>query len=406
MKNKILTALLSVGIALGLWLYVVTVVSPNSDKHYYNIPVVMQGETLLQERGLMITTTEQPTVSLHLEGNRTDLDKLNTSNITINVDVSRVYETGTHNLSFTPTYPGDVPNNAITVLSKNPGTITVTVEERVSKTVPVDIQYVGTLSEGYMADKENKVLDFENVNIVGPKGTIDRIAMARIDVDLEARSESISGQFRYTLCDEKGAPVDAELVTTDVENINLTLKILRVKEIALLVNVVEGGGANLQNTTVTVEPGTIRISGSDNLLENLESLELSVVNLEEIAEDTVLTFPIKLPEGINNETGVTEATVDVKFNNLETKTLTVRNFTPINVPEGLTADVITRMLEVEIRGPKNAIKNITADDITVTVDFSQEQAGTVSVKAKITVDAEGVGAVGIYNITATLKERR
>ncbi len=406
MKNKILTALLSVGIALGLWLYVVTVVSPNSDKHYYNIPVVMQGETLLQERGLMITTTEQPTVSLHLEGNRTDLDKLNTSNITINVDVSRVYETGTHNLSFTPTYPGDVPNNAITVLSKNPGTITVTVEERVSKTVPVDIQYVGTLSEGYMADKENKVLDFENVNIVGPKGTIDRIAMARIDVDLEARSESISGQFRYTLCDEKGAPVDAELVTTDVENINLTLKILRVKEIALLVNVVEGGGANLQNTTVTVEPGTIRISGSDNLLENLESLELSVVNLEEIAEDTVLTFPIKLPEGINNETGVTEATVDVKFNNLETKTLTVRNFTPINVPEGLTADVITRMLEVKIRGPKNAIKNITADDITVTVDFSQEQAGTVSVKAKITVDAEGVGAVGIYNITATLKERR
>ena len=32
MKNKALTALLSFGIALALWLYVVTFVSPNSDK--------------------------------------------------------------------------------------------------------------------------------------------------------------------------------------------------------------------------------------------------------------------------------------------------------------------------------------------------------------------------------------
>lgn len=406
MKNKILTALLSLAVALALWLYVVTVVSPNSDKHYYNVPVVMQGEVLLQERGLMITDTEVPTVSLHLEGNRTDLDKLNSSNITINVDVSKIYEAGTHSLSFTPTYPGDVPNNAITVLSKTPGTITVTVEERISKSVPVDIQYMGTLSEGFMADKENKVLDYESINITGPKSVIDQIAMARIDVDLEARSESVSGQFQYTLCNEKGDPVDAELVTTDVEVVTLTLKILRVKEIALTVNVISGGGATQQTSSITIDPQTIRVSGSDNLLEGLESLELGTINLGEMPGDEVVTFPIKLPEGITNETGVTEATVDVRFPELGTKTLTVTEFTVINVPDGLSADVITELLEIQLRGPKDIIEDVEASQITVTVDFSDEQIGTATIKAQIAIDAEGVGAVGTYNITATLKEKR
>ncbi len=404
MKNKILTALLSLAIAVGLWLYVVTVVSPNSDKHFYNIPVVMQGETLLHERGLMITTTEQPTVSLHLEGNRTDLDKLNSSNITINVDVSRIYEAGTHQLTFTPTYPGDVPNNAISVLSKTPGTITVTVESRISKPIPVDVQYSGTLSDGFMADKENKQLDIEEVNIVGPKSVVDRIAMARINVNLEGHSESISDQFQYVLCDEKGEPVDAALVTTDVGAISLTLKILRVKEIALLVTVVDGGGVTGETGTVTVEPQTIRVSGSDALLESLESVELGTVNLGEISEDTTLTFPIKLPEGITNVTGVTEATVDVKIPELHTKTVVVRKFTVTNVPAGMSADVITRMLEVTVRGPEDAVDSVTADDIAVIVDCSDEQVGTATVKAQITVDVDGVGAVGIYNITATLKE--
>lgn len=404
MKNKILTALLSGLIAVGLWLYVVTFVSPNSDNHFYNIPVTLQGEVVLQERGLMITTTELPTVSLHLEGNRTDLNKLNSSNITIAVDVSKIGEAGTHNLTFTPGYPGNVANNSITVLSRTPGSITLEVEERISKSVPVDIQYEGTLSQDYMADKENKVLDYESVNITGPKSVVDQISMARINVDLEGRVESISEQFRYTLCNEKGEPVDAAMVTTDVEGITLTLKILRVKEIALTVNIVDGGGATKDTSSITLQHETILISGSDSLLEGLDSLELGTINLGEMLEDEVLTFPIKLPEGVTNETGVVETTVDVKFPELATKTLTVTNIQAVNVPDGLEVELITQLLEIRIRGPKNVVESVEAENITVTVDFSNEQVGTATVKAVFTIDVEGVGAVGTYNVTASVRE--
>ena len=406
MKKKILTALLSFAVALSLWLYVVTVVSPNSDKHYYNIPVTLQGEVLLQERSLMITTVDLPTVSLHLEGNRTNLNKLNNSNITLVVDVSRIGEPGTHELSYTPIYPGDVPNNAVNILSRNPGTIRLNVEERVRKSVPVDVQYTGTLPENYMADKENKTLDYEEVNIVGPKTVIDKIAMARISVDLNNQSESISQKYTYTLCDEKGTPVDAKLVTTDVEAINLTLRVVRVKEIELTVNVIDGGGATKDTSLITIDPQTIRVSGSDSLLEGLDSLELGTINLGEMLADETLSYTIMLPEGITNETGVLEALVDVKFPNMDTKTVTIKNFETVNVPEGLKADVITKRLEIVLRGPKSVISKVTDENVKVKVDFTNEQEGTATIKAEIVVDVEGVGAVGIYNVTATLRKAK
>jgi YbbR domain-containing protein len=352
----------------------------------------------------MITSAELPDVSLHLEGNRTDLNKLNSANITIAVDVSRIGEAGTHNLTYTPAYPGDIANNAITVLSRNPSTITIAVEERISKEVPVDILYIGTLSEDYMADKENKVLDYEAVNIMGPKSVVDQIAMARIEVDLNNRVESINEQFRYTLCNEKGAPVDAELVVTDAEAVTLNLRIVRVKQLALTVNVIDGGGATEETSSITIEPQTIRVSGSDNLLEGLEKLEVGTINLGEMLKDEVLTFPIKLPEGVTNETGVLEATVDVNFPELDTKTLKVNTFKAVNVPADLQADIITQMLEIQLRGPKAKIKKITAEDITVEVDFANEQVGTVSKKPNIVIGIEGVGAVGTYNVTATLRK--
>lgn len=404
MKNKLLTALLSIGIALVLWLYVVTVVSPNSDNKYSNVPITVQGEAVLQDRGLMITSGTLPTVSLHLEGNRTDLNKINSSNISIGVDVSGIGEPGIYNLSLTqPNFLTDVPNTAITVLSKDPGTVTVKVDRRISKPVPVDILYNGTLPESYMADKENRTLDYENVTVSGPQTVVDQIAMARIEVDLENRSESLSGQYQYTLCNEKGEPVDSRMIVTDVEAVNLTLKIVRVKEVQLTVAVADGGGATKDTSIITLDPKVILVSGSDSLLENLETLELGTINLGEMVRDEVIIFPIKLPEGITNETGVNEVKVDVKFPALATKELTVTNILPINVPENLEVEIITKQLELLLRGPKNVIDRVTEENVTVTVDFSDEQVGTASINAQITVSIDGVGAVGTYHVTAVVK---
>lgn len=409
MKNRFASILLSAVIAFGLWLYVITYVSPNSEETYYNIPVVLEGESVLNERGLMCTSTSSSTVSLQLAGARSDLIKINSNNITVKANLSSITEPGQKiDLRYTVSYPGDVPQNAFDTLSQSD--FYVDVEYRRVKDVPVTVQYVGTRSENYLYDTENVQLDDSAVNIIGPASVADRIQQAVIEVDLTNQSESISESYRYTLCDENGEPVDAAEITTDVEEIHLDMKIQRIKELRLVANVTYGGGATEENTTVTVSPASIRVTGSDAALADLgDSFTLAEIDLRTVEKSQDILYTISLPEGITNQTGVSEATVSIQFSGLSTREYTVDNFQPINVPEGMEAEIINASLTIRVRGTAGQISELTGEDITVVVDFANAVAGTATYKASIIFGEEftEVGAVmGPYSVSATVQDTR
>ncbi|MBR4864891.1 MAG: hypothetical protein IKU07_09965 [Oscillospiraceae bacterium] len=403
MKNKILTALLSFAIAVSVWLYVVTVVSPNSDKKYEDIPIVRQNEIILQDRGFMVTHIDAETIDLHLGGNRSDLNKLHVGNIIASLDLSKIHQAGTHSIPCDISYPE--AKGAISVISNTPSTVMVTVEERDNQPIPVEVIYNGTVANDFVADKDNKVLTHTEVNVAGPKSVVEKIKTARITVELEGRYESINENFVYTFYDADGQPVDAQMISTDVTEIGLSLKIMRMKEIQLLVTVIDGGGATAANSEIIIEPQTIWVSGSDTLLEKLENIELGTLDLSEIAEDTEKSFAIKLPEGITDETGVTEAKVTVRFPELATKVFTFTEFTPVNVSADLDVEFMTKVLEVKVRGPKDKIEALKAEDLSITADFTNTEMGAVKIKVTVVCEDAEIGAVGAYFISANVTEK-
>ena len=408
MKSKIWSVFLSLVIAFVLWFYVITVVSPGSTDTVYDIPVVFEGETVLTEdRGMMITSFgENMQVDLKLSGNRTDLAKVNKGNITIKVDLSKVYDPGEHELTYSIAFPGDVPQGALTTESKYPETIKLTVEKRVRKPVEVKVNFVGSAAENFMVDTENRILDYPAINVSGPGSVIDRIDHAKIDVDLTDRMESVSENFRYTLCDAEGNPVDVAQVTTDVAEVHLDVKIQRFKQIPLVMQLSYGAGAWENSVEVIIEPANISVSGGEMMLQDLNQLILDTIDLATFEEDFETTYPIELPDGITNLSEITEATVKVRFKNLAIVELEATDITAINVPEGMEAELMNRALKVRVRGPVNVMKNITPDAVKVIVDFSGKEAGSFTIKPTITVQGEAfaqVGAVGSYSVSATLR---
>jgi len=405
MKSKLLTVLVCLLASFGIWLYVVTVEQPESENTYYNIPVVLQNEDILAERGLMITS-DRPTVTLRLKSTRTNLRNLNENNINVIANVYAIVAPGTHQLDYDVSYPGNIPGNAITIQSSSTELVSLKVEKKITKQVPVVPEYIGSVPEGMIAHKEEAVLDHAFLEVSGPESVMNQIEKAIIQVDLNGQSDTIMGQFPYALCNDAGEPVDAFMVTTNVEVVNLTLKIQRVKEIELTVKIIEGGGATEKTSSITIAPKTIRVSGSEALLEDLEKLELGTINLGEMLKDETKSFPIVLPEGVTNETGLTEATVEIKFPDLRIKKLSVMDIKTINVPEGMEVDMITQALEVTVRGPAELISSMTAADLMVTVDFAGVQPGTTTEGVTITTADrfQEVGAVGSYSVSVTLRE--
>ncbi len=409
MKSKATSILLSLVIAFGLWLYVVTNVSQEDDWTFYNVPVVMEGETVLAERNLMITAVSADDVDLTLSGNRSDLAKVSSSNMILRASLTDIYEPQEKKaLNCVPVYPSDVASNALTVENRYPSNIYVTVEARRNKEVPVEVVWNGSTPEGFMSDRENRVLDYSSVTVVGPASVADLIEKAVIEVDLSEQRESISQEYRYTLCDKDGNPVDAELITTNVENVRLEVKIQQVKEVKLVAEVIYGGGATERNTTVTIEPETIRVSGGGAVLEDLgDSINLGKIDLTTLEKTQELTVPIVLPEGITNLSNITEATVKIQFNGLMVKEFEVENIEAINVPENLEADIMEKKLTVALRGPAGELLKIKPEDISIRADFTNAVAGTSTFKATVHF-GEGfpmIGAIRSYSITANLTEK-
>jgi len=403
MKTKMMRVALALLISLGLWMYVVTTVSPEQEETFYDIPVSYQND-LLEERGLMIVS-DTPTVTVKVKGNRTDLNELNANNITALVDLASVQAPGTQMLNYRFIFPG---NMAVEALSKDPSVLQLKVENKIKKAVPIQLVFVGSVPEGYVDDKENPVMDTSIIEVVGPESAVTKIDHAMIQVDLSDKTESIVGSFTYDLCDADGEPVDAAMVTTNVEEVNLSVKIQRMKEIPLTVTVVDGGGATRESAKLEWSHSSLWVSGSDSKLQDLNALELGTINLAELKKDkNTVTFAVNLPEGVTNRSGVNEVTITVSFPELGRKTLTISKdrFVTVGVPVGASVTWITEMVEVELRGPKDVVKNITEADLSVTIDFSEEEMGSVSKAPKITFNGldTNVGAISVSAVTATLQ---
>lgn len=406
-KSKIYSMLLSIVVAFGLWLYVVNNVSQEDDVTFYNIPVVMEGESVLTEQNLMITSRSVQVVSVNIAGKRSDLNKISNGNLTAKVNLSKIEEPGDNiPLAYTISYPDNVSANDFTEDSRNPAYIYVNVDTRRTKEVPVQLKWTGTRSEDYIYDTENVVLDYPVITVVGPASVADQIDHAEIEINLTEQMKSISESYRYTLCDAEGNAVDAEQITTNVEEVHLEVPIQRIRDVKLTVDVIYGGGATSQNTTVSIEPMSLRLSGGDAVLTEFgEIYTVATLNLADIEKSQSFTYTLNLPEGITNQTGVNEVTVLVKFTGLVTKEFTLDNFQMINVPEGMDAEIINASLTVKVRGPADEISNLTAEDISAVVDFSNAEVGTSTYKATIVFGEEfpNVGALKTNSVSATVQ---
>ena len=419
MKNKFLAAIFSVIVAFGLWMYVITVVSPESEKTYYDIPVVLQNKEILTQRGLMIVS-ETPKVTLALKSDRATLNDLNENNINVITNLANVETSGTHNLTYTISYPGNVPSGSVSVLNSSTEMITLKVENRITKKVPIvvipkkDAEGTDTalpldylLKKTEFATKEdNKAVSISDVEISGPESVVSQITQAVVDVDLNNRTKTFTQSEIYTLCDEEGKAVNAEKVTTNVDVVEMTLTVHKMKKITLNANVTPGMGAAAENVTVTFSPASVVIAGDEAQVDKVEDTVTVEVVLAEYLEDTKKEISIKNHlQGLEILAGSENIQMDIVFSGVTTKTFTVP-VQAVNVPEDYEIESMTQTVGVTVRGPSQDVENMTEADLQVVVNCEDMQEGIQKGEAAVSCPQypNVIPVENSYMVSVVLKE--
>ena len=407
MKNKIGAMLLSGLAAFALWLFVIMVVSPESEDRFLDIPVVFDGISQLDSRDLMVTSSTAVTVDLKLLGNRTDLNKLDKTNITILADLSKITEPGEHKVKYSISYPSSA--GTIEVLEQDPQYITVQVSQRISKEVQVKLKTTGTMPSNFTADVQNAVINHKVILVTGPEEVVNQIHSAVITVDLNDKRDNINQSCRHTLCGADGQPItDVSSVVVNVSEIEVTIKVSQIKEVPLEILVEEGGGLTKEMVELIPEFSSILVSGSPKTLENLNKIQIGPVKLGDLAEDTKeLILDIVLPQGITNKSGLTQVKIAVKMPEMKERTIKVK-VSCVGVPSGYLAMFRPEEVDVNIRGLKTLVDKLDASMIEALLDLSNvavEPNKAMSARLQVMIpDWRGISLLSDIWVTYILTE--
>ena len=378
-------------------------------KWFRDVPVTYTGETVLTERGFMLLEEDTvSTVDLEMEGTRFDLALLDKDYIRVTVDLSNVSRTGVQTASSVIYgYTEEYFRQNITVSDRMPSTITINVAELYHKTVDVRCELTGNVAEGYSAG-ELQISPTE-IEVRGDQADVDAVSYAKVTLDLgQDATSTVTGDLPVQFYDASDQLLEDTSLQTTEETIQVTLPVYVTRELQLTMNFQESAGARLSNVNWRIEPSTVLVSGPAEVLNGMDSIVLDEFDLASLGTTTNYSYAIPIPDGCENLSGVTRATMQISFNDMQRTSVTATNFILTNEPEGRDVSLLTEQLEISVFGTSADVAAITADNILVTVDLSDfgSAVGTYTVPAEVSVVGRDVGVSGgPYRVRLTITEQ-
>ena len=376
-------------------------------KWFRDVPVTYTGETVLTERGFMLLEEDTvSTVDLEMEGTLVDLALLDKDYIRVTVDLSNVSRTGVQTASSVIYgYTEEYFRQNITVSDRTPSTITINVAELYHKTVDVRCELAGNVAEGYSAG-ELQISPTE-IEVRGDQADVDAVSYVKVSLDLgQDATSTVTAELPVQFYDAEGRLMEDTSLQATYETIQVTLPVYVTKELQLTMDFQESPGARLDNVDWEIEPHTILVSGPAELLNGMDSIVLDEFDLASLGTTTNYSYAIPIPEGCENISGVTRATLHISFQDMLRTTVGTSSFQLANEPEGRQVSVLTDRLAVIVFGTAADVSAVTEEDILVTVDLSDfgSAAGTYTVPAEVTVPGHDVGVLGTYQVRVTIEE--
>ena len=380
--------ILALFIALFMWLIVVNIDDPVTDKTYTGIPVqVINEEVVTSANRTYQIVDDTQEVSVTVTAQRSVLNDVKAEDIVAIADMKKM-SLGTQ-IPIEVKIEGYKYDSAVS----NPRNLQIQIDDEAKNNFPITPTTLGTVREGYVIGelKANP----EKVTIRGPKTVIDSINRVVAEVDVSGLSSDTEVEARLVLYDANNNVIDQSLLANNLgkEGLSVDVKLHQIKSVKVELDtsmVTAADGYKISE--ISVEPQEVRISGSKSALARVTEISvpasaLTAVNLtqrtersidisqylpedvslvDENADNVVVTIAVEKPGAKNFEVSTSSITVNNLDSNLE-------------LSYGSVVD-----LEIQIKGP----------DATL---------NTFSIAKKVSIDLKDYTTPGTYTVPVSVE---
>jgi len=346
-------------------------------------------------------------LSIRFEGSRADIAKLSAPGaLSVVVDLASITSTGTVLLDYEIIWPQGINPNDIDTLTRSASRIVLLIDRELERQIPVRVDYSGgTASEELISE----TVEFEPqlITVWGPEEAVSQIHYIRVPIYRENLSTTYRDDLEFVLYGEDNEELDHELrksLEFSHETVHVVVPIMEMKDVPLYVDLFHGTSTTDANTSVTINPQTVKVSGDPEVIKELNNIMLGTIDMLSFGLTDTVAFPIIIPNHIANESGEIQAEVLVEVLGLDIAYPSTSNLQTINTPPGYRSEIVTQSLDVRIRGTTEDLALVTPFTLRVVADLTDMSPGTKRVPAKIYIDGidANIDPVGEYEITVSV----
>ncbi len=374
------TFLWALALAISVWVAAVTAADPDETR---SLPTAVPVEIIGQDPSLVVNSEMPKTVEVTLRAPRSvwDMVEANPSLVRAILDFSGL-SSGEHTIEL------QVQLNArpVQILSVAPNAVTFTLEPLATQTLNVDVSLAGEAAIGYQVGDVS--LAPMQIVVAGAQSQVQKVARARVSVNLDGIRESIDETVTVEVLDESGLPVNG--ITVSPESIHVTLPVSQqggYRDVAVKVITTGRVASGYRLTDISVFPPVVTVFATDpTLVSNLPGvLETAPLALQDAQDDINTRIALNLPAGVSivgEQTVLIQAGVSPIESSI---TLGGEGVEIIGLTNGLEAQVSPSTVDVIVSGPLPLLDTITRQDVRVTVDLTGLQPGTHQITPKVEV---------------------
>jgi YbbR domain-containing protein len=381
-NNKIVNIIFSILVAVGLWVYVVGEVNPETTGKFQDLPVRFINASVLAEDGLALADPGNPTVTVVISGNRADMKSLTESEIDITADLSGLVK-GENQIELNVSLPNDMKLQSI-----SSGKVRVTIESLVTAEKSVQIKYQGNIPDG----KEPGDISIlpPTVQVSGAVSSIEKVQYLEAVVsvgDLKATPQELDAGLMPV--DKDGKPISYLFLSQKQVKIDVTL--LDLKTVPLNVEIT-GSVPNGYILDSKTKPETITIKGTSDEISKIVSVAGAPIDISGETDSVSIPIQLALPEGIEVANASANPTLQLVIDPETIKTFTydASNLIINGLLTGLAVDLPTQSILLTVQSSADAAVGLAAKDFTLSLNLEGLKAGTYRVPILVETQKAGL----------------
>lgn len=410
MKKRKLTdnlslKIMSVAIAIVVWLIVVNIDNPVGTNYYTITDVELINKEYVESSdtiGKMCMPEEnQDSVKVAITASKKVRDRIRLSDITAVADLQQAVSLDTDPvmvpITVTCLASGVLPSD----IKVTPQNLTVNLDEKETQEFVVNVSK-GDTKPGKDYEVGSLTASPEKIRITGPKTLVNKIDKVNATIALDGNTEDYTQEVNLTIYDKnQEALSESEMNSLRIENnakVVVTAKLWKIRAgVKIAAGYVGTPAGGYQVGSVKTVPDTISVAGNTEGLESLsendnmitipaDRIDISGESKDverKISLKNLLPDNVKLTSDSSEDVWVTVSILPVGSQefNLPTKNIEVKN-----KPDNLQVTFETAQIALRIKSESEDLEDLNInEDVKAEIDLKDKEAGNYKVPVKLSL---------------------